>query len=166
MATYSTNEFRAGLKVMLEGDPCAIIENEFVKPGKGQAFNRVRLRNLKTGRVWEHIPQLFARNERLVCYFETAIGTVAIILVGAMIVGSMETVWSKQVNRSRYLHRAKFSNQTTPIELKKGEELGRFKLGSTVILLLPPHTVELSPTLSAQQPVKMGEHLGMIKTKC
>jgi elongation factor P len=53
MATYSTNEFKAGLKVMLDGDPCAILENEFVKPGKGQAFNRVRLRNLKNGRVWE-----------------------------------------------------------------------------------------------------------------
>jgi len=53
MASYSTNEFRAGLKVMLEGDPCSIIENEFVKPGKGQAFNRVKLRNLKSGRVWE-----------------------------------------------------------------------------------------------------------------
>lgn len=53
MATYSTNDFRTGLKVMLEGDPCSVLENEFVKPGKGQAFNRVRLRNLKTGRVWE-----------------------------------------------------------------------------------------------------------------
>jgi len=53
MANYSTNEFRSGLKVMLDGDPCSILENEFVKPGKGQAFNRVRLRNLKTGRVWE-----------------------------------------------------------------------------------------------------------------
>lgn len=53
MASYSTNEFRSGLKVMLEGEPCSILENEFVKPGKGQAFNRVRLRNLKTGRVWE-----------------------------------------------------------------------------------------------------------------
>lgn len=53
MASYSTNEFRSGLKVMLDGDPCSILENEFVKPGKGQAFNRVRLRNLKTGRVWE-----------------------------------------------------------------------------------------------------------------
>jgi elongation factor P len=53
MAFISTNEFRGGLKVMLDGDPCSIIENEFVKPGKGQAFNRVRLRNLKTGRVIE-----------------------------------------------------------------------------------------------------------------
>lgn len=53
MASYSTNEFKAGLKVMLDGDPCAIVENEFVKPGKGQAFNRVRLRNLKSGKIWE-----------------------------------------------------------------------------------------------------------------
>ena len=53
MASYSTNEFRGGLKVLLDGDPCIILENEFVKPGKGQAFNRVKIRNLKTGRVIE-----------------------------------------------------------------------------------------------------------------
>lgn len=53
MATYSTNEFKNGLKVMLEGDPCSIVENELVKPGKGQAFSRVRLKNLRSGRVWE-----------------------------------------------------------------------------------------------------------------
>ncbi len=53
MANYSTNEFRSGIKVMLDGDPCSILENEFVKPGNGQEFNRVRLRNLRTGRVWE-----------------------------------------------------------------------------------------------------------------
>ena len=51
MASYSTNEFRAGLKILIDGDPCVIVENEFVKPGKGQAFNRVKIRNLKTGRV-------------------------------------------------------------------------------------------------------------------
>jgi elongation factor P len=53
MANYSTNDFRSGMKVMLDGDPCSILENEFVKPGKGQAFNRVKLRNLKSGRQWE-----------------------------------------------------------------------------------------------------------------
>ena len=53
MASYSTNEFRGGLKIMLDGDPYTIIENQFVKPGKGQAFNRVKLRNLKNGRVIE-----------------------------------------------------------------------------------------------------------------
>ncbi len=53
MATYSTNEFKSGLKVMIDNDPGAIVENEFVKPGKGQAFNRVKIRNLKTGRIIE-----------------------------------------------------------------------------------------------------------------
>ena len=53
MASYSTNEFRGGLKLMIDGDPCRIIENIIVKPGKGQAFNRIKLRNLKTGRVLE-----------------------------------------------------------------------------------------------------------------
>ena len=51
MASYSTNKFRSGLKIMINQDPCVIVENEFVKPGKGQAFNRVRIKNLKTGRV-------------------------------------------------------------------------------------------------------------------
>lgn len=62
MADYSTNEFRSGLKVMLDGDPCSVVENEYVKPGKGQAFNRVKLRNLKTGRVWE---RTFKSGEKL-----------------------------------------------------------------------------------------------------
>ena len=53
MASFSTNEFKAGLKVMLDGNPYAIVENEFVKPGKGQAFNRVKMRNLRSGRVLE-----------------------------------------------------------------------------------------------------------------
>lgn len=53
MASFSTNEFKAGLKVMLDGNPCSIMENEYVKPGKGQAFNRVKLRNLSTGKVLE-----------------------------------------------------------------------------------------------------------------
>ena len=53
MATYSTNEFKSGLKVLVDGEPCSILENEVVKPGKGQAFNRVKFRNLLNGRVWE-----------------------------------------------------------------------------------------------------------------
>jgi elongation factor P len=60
MANYSTNDFKRGLKIMLDGDPCNIVENEFVKPGKGQAFNRVKVRNLKTGRVVE---RTFKSNE-------------------------------------------------------------------------------------------------------
>ena len=60
MATYGTNEFKAGLKILLDGEPHTIVENEFVKPGKGQAFNRVRVRNLKTGRT---IEKTFKSNE-------------------------------------------------------------------------------------------------------
>jgi elongation factor P len=62
MGSYSTNEFKSGLKVMLDGEPCSILENEYVKPGKGQAFNRVKLRNLKSGRVWE---RTFKSGEKL-----------------------------------------------------------------------------------------------------
>jgi elongation factor P len=62
MTTFSTNEFKSGLKIMLDGDPCSILENEFVKPGKGQAFNRVKFRNLKTGRV---IERTFKSGERI-----------------------------------------------------------------------------------------------------
>lgn len=53
MASYSTSDLRSGNKVMVDGEPCAVLDNEHVKPGKGQAFNRIKLRNLKTGRVWE-----------------------------------------------------------------------------------------------------------------
>ncbi|WP_210396679.1 elongation factor P [Motiliproteus sediminis] len=53
MASYSTNEFKNGLKVMIDGDPCSMVDVEFVKPGKGQAFTRVKVRNLKSGRIWE-----------------------------------------------------------------------------------------------------------------
>jgi len=60
MATYSTNEFKSGLKILLDGEPYNIVENEFVKPGKGQAFNRVKVRNLKTGRTLE---KTFKSNE-------------------------------------------------------------------------------------------------------
>ena len=64
MASFSTNEFKAGLKVMLDGNPYAILENEFVKPGKGQAFNRVKMRNLRSGRVLE---QTFMVNFGTLC---------------------------------------------------------------------------------------------------
>lgn len=62
MATYSSNQFKNGLKVMIDGDPCSMVDVDFVKPGKGQAFTRVRLRNLITGRIWE---RTFKSNESL-----------------------------------------------------------------------------------------------------
>ena len=62
MANYSTSDLRSGLKVMLDGDPCAVVANELVKPGKGQAFSRTKLRNLRSGRIWE---RTFKSNESL-----------------------------------------------------------------------------------------------------
>ncbi|MFT5717207.1 MAG: elongation factor P [Oleiphilaceae bacterium] len=62
MANYSTGDLRSGLKVMLDGDPCSVVANELVKPGKGQAFSRTKLRNLRTGRIWE---RTFKSNESL-----------------------------------------------------------------------------------------------------
>ena len=65
MSQYKTNQFKAGLKIMIDGDPCSIVTNEMVKPGKGQAFNRVKIRNLKTNRVIEKT--LISQPGRTVC---------------------------------------------------------------------------------------------------
>ena len=87
------------------------------------------------------VPNLFARNERVVSLFETTHGPMAVVLVGAMLVSSMETVWSGLVTppRGRKISRRDWSRRD--IELKKGQEMGRFNMGSTVILLLPPGAV-------------------------
>ena len=91
------------------------------------------------GTTADNVPRLFARNERLVCYFETAHGPMAVILVGAMIVAGIETVWSGQVAPpSRLPQTLDFEAPPERIELSKGEEMGRFQLGSTVILCSSP----------------------------
>lgn len=80
----------------------------------------------------EHVPNLFARNERLVCHFDTEYGPMVVVLVGAMIVAAIETVWSGQVTPlSGQVQRIRFD---TPIHLERGAEMGRFKLGSTVVM--------------------------------
>jgi phosphatidylserine decarboxylase len=109
----------------------------------------------------KHVPNLFCRNERLVCFFDTQIGEIAIILVGAMLVAGIETVWGGQVapNVSKKIIVQDYSQDN--IELQKGAEMGRFKFGSTVILLMGPGKLQLCP-FSDQQPIKMGELLGKI----
>jgi phosphatidylserine decarboxylase len=102
------------------------------------------------------IPQLFSRNERLVCLFETSLGRVAIILVGAMLVGSMSTVWEKDIRAKNIISRS-FSD---PIHLKKGEELGYFKMGSTVIVLFEKDKMTWDPTLQEGSLVRMGQPFG------
>ncbi|MCU6432454.1 archaetidylserine decarboxylase [Undibacterium sp. Jales W-56] len=106
------------------------------------------------------VPGLFARNERVVCVFESAHGPFVLTLVGATIVGSMATVWHGIVNppRTRQVREWRYTDQN--IVLKKGEEMGRFLLGSTVVLLFPENTADFNPAWQPAGPVRMGEMMG------
>ena len=109
----------------------------------------------------ENVERLFARNERLVCYFDTAAGPMAMILVGAMVVAGIETVWSGQVappTRNPVVR--DFVNLPEPVELAKGEEMGRFKLGSTVILLFPKDSMAWDQAYASGTATRLGESLG------
>lgn len=108
----------------------------------------------------ERLPRLFARNERVVCIFETPAGKMAMVLVGAMIVASIETVWAGTVAPiKKTVHRNQYNN--TEIRLAAGEEMGRFLLGSTVILLCQKNQISWDDALGANYKVKMGEQLGV-----
>ena len=114
-------------------------------------------------RTTERVTGLFTRNERLVCFFDTPAGPMALILVGAMIVAGIETVWAGQVcpNRNGKLT-TEFSNQSPPLELDKGDEMGRFKLGSTVILLFGPGAASLEKELQPDNTIKLGEAIAKL----
>lgn len=102
------------------------------------------------------VPDLFSRNERLVMLFDTACGKMAMIMVGAMIVAGIKTVWSDDAYRPR----ASFSeNLPNPPSFETGDELGQFQLGSTVILLFEPDSVNWDPGVVNQKVVKLGERL-------
>ena len=106
----------------------------------------------------ENVDNLFGRNERLVCIFETEQGPMAMVLVGAMIVAGIETVWGGQVAPMKREPIKVFNTQAEiPLLLEKGGEMGRFKLGSTVILLFPEGDIEWSEHLKQGTPVRMGE---------
>lgn len=108
------------------------------------------------------VPRLYARNERVVTLFDTAAGPLAVVLVGAIFVGGIETVWQGQVTppRGRRLHR--LGLPTPAPTLARGAELGRFDMGSTVIVLLPSGSVAWLPERTAGQPVRMGTALGLL----
>jgi len=106
------------------------------------------------------IPQLFARNERLVCIFETHLGPMAVIFIGAMLVGKIQTVWGL-VERSASIITRRYFDQES-IHFNKGDELGRFLLGSSIILLLPRDKIHWLSHLKEQSSVKMGEKIGDI----
>ena len=108
----------------------------------------------------EHVPGLFARNERLVCHFDTEQGPMAMVLVGAMIVAAIETVWAGQITPlpKGGVQRIRFD---TPIRLEKGAEMGRFKLGSTVVMAFS-EPVDFADGLEPGAKVQMGQSLGAI----
>ncbi|TXG94759.1 MAG: phosphatidylserine decarboxylase [Rhodocyclaceae bacterium] len=103
------------------------------------------------------VPGLFARNERVVCVFETARGPFVLTLVGATIVGSMATVWHGVINPPRpgVLREWRYDDQN--VVLKKGEEMGRFLLGSTVVMLFPKDVIAFNPDWSPARAIRMGE---------
>ncbi|MDO8311190.1 MAG: archaetidylserine decarboxylase [Sideroxyarcus sp.] len=106
------------------------------------------------------VPGLFARNERVVCVFDTAHGPLVLTLVGATIVGSMATVWHGLVNPPRTGEVREWRYDDQQIELKKGDEMGRFLLGSTVVMLFEKDTLQFNPQWAPQLPVRMGEVMG------
>ncbi len=114
----------------------------------------------------ENVPELFARNERVVCLFDTERGPMAVVLVGAMIVASIETVWAGLVTPpKRSLKTFRYDEAArAPIVLDKGAELGRFKLGSTAIVLFGADQVQWAQELAAGSPVQMGQLLGGAQT--
>ena len=103
------------------------------------------------------VPGLFARNERVVCLFDTARGPFVLTLVGATIVGSMATVWHGVVNPPRHPGLRHWDYENESITLKQGEEMGRFLLGSTVVMLFPAHTLRFAPDWVPARPIRMGE---------
>lgn len=112
-----------------------------------------------------NVPNLFARNERVVAMFDTEIGPMAMVLVGATIVGSIETVWHGTITPPT---RDKLKVWDYPVEgefsLKKGQEMGRFKLGSTVVLLFPENSMEWEKGMKAHAPTVMGTTLAREKS--
>jgi phosphatidylserine decarboxylase len=109
------------------------------------------------GATAQRVPRLFARNERVVCVFEGEAGLFAVILVGALNVGSMATVWAGDITPARRRKITRLPSPPTPLELEKGAELGRFNMGSTVILLFEPGKVRWHPRVKTGAGMRMGE---------
>lgn len=107
------------------------------------------------------IPSVFAKNERVVCYFETELGPVALILVGAMIVGGMETVWHGSVTppHGDRINHWYYTDSDSPMNFSKGDEMGRFNIGSTVILLFGKDTIEWSKQVTCESKVIVGQEI-------
>lgn len=103
------------------------------------------------------VPDLFARNERVVNVFETEYGAIALVLVGAIFVGSMDTVWHGQLTPPYGKQIQNWTYDEKSIVLEKGEEMGRFNMGSTIILVLPKHAPQFLKQWQAAMPIKLGQ---------
>ena len=116
------------------------------------------------------VPGLFARNERVVCVFDMPaangkpVQPFVLVLVGATIVGSMGTTWHGVVNPPRFGAVREWSYDDVDIQLRQGDEMGRFLLGSTVVMLWPKNTIALNPQWQAAQGVRLGEAMGALAT--
>ena len=109
------------------------------------------------------VSRLFARNERLVCHFDTSFGPMAVVMVGALLVSGVETVWGG-VEIPRYGSAVVVRDyRGAGIELERFAEMARFNYGSTVIVLLPPGVAELAPGLGAESPVRLGQRLATLR---
>ncbi len=108
----------------------------------------------------EGIDNLFARNERAACIFDTEKGQMAVVLVGAMIVAGIETVWAGKVAPSKLQLHVERYQEHPPIGIRKGEEMGLFKLGSTAIVLFPADVMNWSESLQTGSAIQMGQALG------
>lgn len=108
------------------------------------------------------MPRLFARNERVVTMFDTASGPFALVLVGALNVGSMETVWAGQITPPHIRSGLGRWSASRKVQLERGEEMGRFNMGSTVVLLLPPGKIEWGETFGPAVTVRMGQGIGKL----
>ena len=104
---------------------------------------------------------LFARNERVVCVFDSANGPFVLTLVGATIVGSMATVWHGLVNPPRSAKVREWHYEPGQVSLKQGEEMGRFLLGSTVVMLFPANTLKFNSQWSPAKAIRLGEVMGV-----
>ena len=109
-----------------------------------------------------HVPGLFARNERVVCEFDCEHGPMVMVLVGATIVGSIATVWHGVVNPPRTREPREWRYDSREVVLAQGEELGRFLLGSTVILLFPPNVLTFTPDWAPSKSVRLGEAMATV----
>ena len=106
------------------------------------------------------VPGLFARNERVVCVFDSAAGSFVLTLVGATIVGSMATVWHGQVNPARRPDVCVWDYAPGAVVLVRGQEMGRFLLGSTVVMLFPKGALQFNPLWQPTRAIRMGEAMG------